>query len=165
MAGLRDARGRLVRPDAVVRAARRSDGGTRAFLIEYDRTRRVDKNFEKFLRYDSLLCSWWRYTELADHGIEPFVVFVCQDKDQQDTFLRAGDHQLTGHVGHASDGASGHEYPGREHMLFAVEVDVHRGDPGARRVPSFPSGHPRRHMDARPVEVELPVSSVALRAA
>jgi protein involved in plasmid replication-relaxation len=165
VAGLRDGRGRLIRPDAIVRAARRSDGGTRAFLIEYDRTRRVDKNFEKFLRYDALLCSWWRYTELADHGVEPFVVFVCQDDDQRDTFLRAADHQLTGHVWHASDGASGHEYPGREHMLFAVEVDVHLGDPGARRVPPFPSGHPRRHAEARLVEVELPICSPALQAA
>ena len=165
VAGLRDGRGRLVRPDAIVRAGRRSDGGTRAFLIEYDRTRRVDKNFEKFLRYDSLLCSWWRYTELADHGIEPFVVFVCQNEDQRDKFLHVADHQLTGHVGHASDGASGHEYPAREHMLFTVEVDMHRGDAGAQRLSPVPSGHPRRHERARPVAVELPVASEAVRAA
>ena len=165
VAGLRDGRGRLVRPDAIVRASRQADGGTRAFLIEYDRTRRVDKNFEKFLRYDSLLCSWWRYTVLADHGVEPFVVFVCQNQDQRDAFLHAADHQLTGHVWHASDGASGHEYPGREHMLFAVEVDIHPGDPGAWRVPPYPTGHPRRHSKDRPVAVELPISPTALQAA
>ena len=165
VSGLRDDRGRLVRPDAIVETERRSAEGTRAFLIEYDRTRRVDKNFEKFLRYDALLCSWWRYTGLADTGIPPFVVFVCQDEHQRDAFLHTADLQLTGHVWHASDGAHGHEYVGRQHLLFAVEVDIHRGDAGVWRVPSFPSDHPQRQAEKRPIAVELPVSSATLRAA
>jgi hypothetical protein len=123
------------------------------------------QDFEKFLRYDALLCSWWRYTDLADTGVPPFVVFVCQDEHQRDAFLHAADRQLTGHVGHASDGARGHEYAGRQQLLFAVEVDIHRGDAGAWHVPSFPSDHPQRQAEKRPVAVELPVSSATLRAA
>lgn len=162
VSGLRDERGRLIRPDAILDVERQSDGGTRPFLIEYDRTRRVDKNFEKFLRYDALLCSWWRYTNLADNGVPPFVIFVCQDEQQRDAFLHAADHQLSGHVGHASDGAQGHEYASRDQMLFVVEVDMHRGDAGARRVPSFPASHPRRRRESRPVAVELPVGECLL---
>jgi hypothetical protein len=165
VSGLRDDRGRLVRPDAIVEIDRESAAGTRAFLIEYDRTRRVDKNFEKFVRYDALLCSWWRYTDLANKRVPPFVIFVCQDERQRDAFLRAADHHLTGYVWHASDGARGHEYVGRQQLLFAVEVDMHRGDAGAWRVPSFPASHPRRQLETRPTAVELPIGSAALHAA
>ena len=55
---------RLVRPDAILEIERR-DGGSRAYLIEYDRTRRIDKNYGKFLRYDTFLCWWWRDSLLA----------------------------------------------------------------------------------------------------
>jgi hypothetical protein len=34
----------------VLEIARRTEPGTLSFLVEYDRTRRVDKNFEKFPR-------------------------------------------------------------------------------------------------------------------
>jgi len=52
--GLRDPRARLVRPDAVLEVARPNGDGSRVFFIEYDRTRRVDKNYESPLRYPSL---------------------------------------------------------------------------------------------------------------
>ncbi|MEJ7715071.1 MAG: hypothetical protein WKF40_04925 [Thermoleophilaceae bacterium] len=35
----------------------------RTIFIEYDRTRRVDKNFEKFRRYDTFLCWWSHFSE------------------------------------------------------------------------------------------------------
>src|SRR5215207_4731570 len=57
--GLYDPRARLVRPDSVLEVA--DDGNrVRVFLVEYDRTRRVDKNFGKFRRYDAFLTWWWR---------------------------------------------------------------------------------------------------------
>ena len=37
----------------------------RPFLIEYDRTSRIDKNYDKFRRYDTFLAWWWRHTQLA----------------------------------------------------------------------------------------------------
>ena len=54
--GLRDPRARLVRPDAVLEVGRPDGDGSRVLFIEYDRTRRVDKNYEKFRRYDTFLC-------------------------------------------------------------------------------------------------------------
>ena len=157
--GLRDPRARLVRPDAILEIARQTTNGTRLYLIEYDRTRRIDKNYEKFLRYDALLCWWWRNSSLAPHRVPPFVVFICQDEQQVETFLDAADHELTGHLWHPSDGAQGHGYPGRDQVLFTVELDIHSGDSTAWQVPQFPPGHAGRATDdAR--GVRLPSSSV-----
>ncbi|MDP9223227.1 MAG: replication-relaxation family protein [Actinomycetota bacterium] len=153
---LREPRARLVRPDAVLDIARRTEDGQRTFLIEYDRTRRVDKNFAKFLRYDAFLCWWWRHTQLAYQGDAPWVVFVCQDDQQRATFLQVADRELTGHLWHASDGAYGHEYVGREQIVFATEVDMHRGEAVAWRVPHFPRGHPGRASDGAVRGVRLP---------
>src|SRR3954452_13489395 len=65
--GLRDPRPRPVCPDAVLEVAGDDAGSpTRLLLVEYDRTRRLDKNFEKFRRYDTFLNWWWQRTHLAD---------------------------------------------------------------------------------------------------
>ncbi len=45
--------------DAVIELDRREWEVPHMLLIEFDRTRRVDKNFEKFLRYDTFLLVWW----------------------------------------------------------------------------------------------------------
>ena len=42
-------------PDAVLEVARTGGEVSRMIFIEYDRTRRVDKNYEKFRRYDTFL--------------------------------------------------------------------------------------------------------------
>lgn len=63
---LSDPRARLVRPDAVLEVARDDTDGSRVFFIEYDRTRRVDKNYEKFRRYDAFLCWWSMHTGYGD---------------------------------------------------------------------------------------------------
>jgi hypothetical protein len=52
-------------------------------FVEYDRTSRVDKNFEKLRRDDTFLCWWISYTAWAD-GPLPYVVLVCQDGDQRE---------------------------------------------------------------------------------
>jgi hypothetical protein len=60
--GLREPQPAYSRPDAVLEIERVNSGsGARTFPIEYDRTRRVDKNYDKFRRYDSFLCWWWRH--------------------------------------------------------------------------------------------------------
>ena len=159
--GLRDVRLRMVRPDAVLEIERRDGIGTTFFLIEYDRTRRVDKNFEKFLRYDCFLCWWWRHTRLARQNTVPFVIFVCQDDDQRATFLDVADRELTGHLWHPSDGLDGHEYVGRDHILFSTEADVHRGAPVASRVPAFPPRHPGRTPDGGTRGVRLPAQAIS----
>ena len=149
---LRDPRARLVRPDAVLKVAR---DGTRLFFIEYDRTRRVDKNYERFRRYDSFLCWWWQHMGYAD-GEPPFVLFVCQDEDQRDRFLRAADRELTGQHWHPSPAADDTVYVGRQRVLFACELDVHIGRLEGRRVPAVPSHDPRRRGAADMRGVRLP---------
>lgn len=83
---------RPVQPDAVLDVAA-ADYDVR-LLVEYDRTRRVDKNFDKFLRYETLLVVWWRATNLGC----PYVVFVCQDAEHRRRFMLAADAELTGHL-------------------------------------------------------------------
>jgi hypothetical protein len=141
--GLRDPRPRLVRPDAVLEVARPDGDGSRVFFIEYDRTQRVDKNYEKFRRYDTFLCWWWLHTSFAD-GDRPFVMFICQDEDQRDRFLTAADRELTGRLWHPSAAADEKAYMGRQRVLFASELDVHIARLEARRVPRVPPGDARR---------------------
>jgi hypothetical protein len=93
----RDPRARPLKPDAVLEVARSDGDGSRVFFIEHDKTRRVDKNYEKFRRYDTFLCWWWQHTSYAD-GDRPFVIFICQDEDQRDRFMIAADHELTGQL-------------------------------------------------------------------
>jgi Replication-relaxation len=155
--GLSDRKARLLRPDALLELPRRG-GGSHTFLVEHDRTRRVDKNYDKFRRYDSFVCWWWRqHPAWAERGEAPFVLFVCQDEDQRDLFLAAADRELSGHLWHPSVGADEHVYVGRRRVLFACEIDMHAGHLDAWRLPSLPPGHPRRRgREAEVRAVRLP---------
>jgi hypothetical protein len=155
--GLRDPRPRLLRPDALLQLPRRS-GPSLNLLVEHDRTRRVDKNYDKFRRYDAFLCWWWRHHPTwGERGDAPFVLFVCQDEDQRDLFLAAADRELTGHLWHPSVGASQHVYVGRRRVLFACELDIHAGHAEAWRLPALPPRHPgRQGRDADLHPVRLP---------
>jgi hypothetical protein len=142
--GLKAPGPRTVAPDAVLEIARSDSDGSRIFLIEYDRTTRVDKNYEKFRRYDAFLTWWWRHTAFTDGGEPPWVLFVCQDESHRDRFLAAADRDLTGRLWHPSASPSEAHYLGRRRTLFACEPDAHAGVLEARRVPAFPPGHPHR---------------------
>ncbi len=152
--GLHDTGPRSICPDAVVEvAADRPDQEPRLLLIEYDRTRRLDKNYDKLRRYDSFLNWWWELSDLAERRSPPFVLFVCQDEEQRSDFLAAGDRELIGHRWHPSVDSEHHTYFGRRQMLFVVEVDVHAGLLEARRLPSFPAGHSSRQAEVRRVRI------------
>jgi hypothetical protein len=161
---LRDPRARLLRPDAVLELAR-DNGHVRTILVEYDRTRRVDKNYEKFRRYDAFLCWWWRYTPYAGHPALPFVVFVCQAEAQRAQFVTAADQELTGHRWHPSAGLERHEYVGRRRILFALEHDAHKGLLEAWQLPAFPPGHPARNAAVRRVRLAGRVAQLSDHAA
>jgi Replication-relaxation len=138
--GLVDPRARLVRPDAVLEVECDDGHGPQVVFVEYDRTRRVDKNYEKFRRYDAYLNWWWRYTELRDAGA-PVVVFVCQDAVQVELFVKAADSELTGHLWHPGVSPDRYRYIGRRNMMFVRERDAHDGDLRPWRVPEFPREH------------------------
>jgi hypothetical protein len=155
--GLRDPQPRPVVPDAGLTIANESGEGERSFLLEYDRTSRIDKNFDKFRRYDNLVTSWWRDTKLADHSDAPYILFVCQNEAQRDDFLTRADQELTGHRWHPNHPADPHQYTGRRHILFCDERDIHHGHCEARRLPPYPPGHPARNGgDAETRGVRLP---------
>jgi Replication-relaxation len=118
-------------PDAALDVALEG-GGTRTYLVEFDRTKRPDKNRSKFLRYDALFAWWWRETDLADQPSLPKVVFVCCDEDSVVAFMQAANEAFT----LAPDSFTG--YPGRRQALFVVERDIHAGDARAWRLPPEP---------------------------
>jgi Replication-relaxation len=142
--GLRAPRPRTVTPDAILEIARDDGDGSRLFLIEYDRTNRVDRNYEKFRRYDAFLTWWWRHTPLGDRGEPPWVLFVCQDEPHCEKFMRAAERDLTGQLWHPAVDPSEKRYPGRQRILFACEADIHAGVLEARRVPAYPPKHHQR---------------------
>ena len=157
---LKDQRARLIRPDAVLELLD-EHGYLRTILVEYDRTRRVDKNYDKFCRYDTFLCSWWRRSAYGDQPAPPWVLFICQNAEQRETFLAAADHELTGHRWHPSASPDRYEYIGRRHILFAVEHDAHAGNPEAWQLPAFPAGHPARDASVRRERLTAPRPSQA----
>jgi hypothetical protein len=84
----------------------------------------------------------------------PYVLFVCQDGDQRERFLHGADHQLAGHHWHASASPDQQDHVGRQHVLFAIEPDAHRGRLArssshpytGSRSPSPTSGRPARQL-------------------
>jgi hypothetical protein len=152
--GLRARRPLPVYPDAVVeiRGEHPADE-SRILLIEYDRTRRLDKNYDKLERYDAFLNWWWRFTSLGTRASPPFVLFVCQDEEQRERFLAAADHRLTGHRWHPDLAPDSSEFVGRGRTLFASEVDAHIRLVEARRLPAVPRGHPDRDERVRRVRL------------
>jgi protein involved in plasmid replication-relaxation len=150
---LRDPRARLLRPDAALEVVCTDAEGVRTNLVEYDRTRRLDKNYDKFRRYDAFLCWWWRYSAYADQPAPPLVIFVCQTQEQRQQFLAAADYELTGHHWHPSAAPERHDYVGRTRLLFALEHDAHAGILEAWQLPRFPPRHPARDPAVRRVRL------------
>lgn len=121
---------RPVQPDALLDVAA-ADHDVRVF-VEYDRTRRVDKNYDKFLRYETLLTAWWRATDLGC----PFVVFVCQDADHRRRFMNAADLELIGHLSGWTEASRQERYFARDRTLFVLESDIRNGEATAMLLPS-----------------------------
>lgn len=141
---------RPVQPGAVLDVAS-GDRDVRVF-VEYDRTRRVDKNFDKFLRYETLLVVWWRATSLGC----PYVVFVCQDVDHRRRFLLATDNELTGHLFANTEEGFREHYTARDRTPFVLESDIHNGDAKALALPPVPPRHERREQPPSVRRVALP---------
>jgi predicted transcriptional regulator len=141
---------RPVQPDALLDVA--ATGGDAHVFVEYDRTRRVDKNFDKFLRYQSLLVVWWRETGLG----YPYVIFVCQDAEHRRRFVYAADSELTGHLNHGVGEYREERFTARDRMLFALEGDIREGKTTALALPAVPPRHDQRTNPASVRHVPLP---------
>jgi Replication-relaxation len=122
-------------------------------FVEYDRTRRVDKNYDKFRRYEAFLAGWWP-TVTPLRSRRPAVVFICQDDDHRRRFVDAADWQLTAYQQRWADLNPSREYVARDRVLFAIEEHIRTGRPGAVRLPHHPPSSPNR--DGRLRGVWLP---------
>jgi hypothetical protein len=95
-------------------------------LIELDLTERPAYNHDKLLAYDAFLCGWClehpRYKTL---GTRPVVVFTCRDERALLGCAQEADEALTGRIGLMGTPAEQWHYAGREHVLFALEADMH----------------------------------------
>jgi hypothetical protein len=157
--GLQEPGARPVFPDAVLEIERHDGRLPRTFLLEHDRTHRVDKNFDKFRRYDAFLTTWFPSSKFAPPGSDdpPYVLFICQDPDQRELFLDAADHEVTGYRWQPNMRPDEHQYVGRRRILFATELDMHAGEIEALRLPPYPPRHPSRSVQSHQVRrVKLP---------
>jgi hypothetical protein len=107
----------------------------------------------------------WRYSVHTELTGPPFVVFVCQTKEQREQFIAAADRELTGHHWHPSAGPEHHDYVGRHRVLFALEHDAHAVLAGAATLilgptleawqpPKRPPGHPAQDGTVRRVRLQ-----------
>jgi hypothetical protein len=126
-------------------------------LVELDLTERPSYNREKFLAYDAFLCGWCsEYPRYKTLGTRPVVLFVCRDERSLLGCAKVADEVLTGRVGVMGAPADQWYHPGREHMLFARETDIHGARLNVFALPSLPpsvreSLTGERHLSVRPV--------------
>jgi hypothetical protein len=128
-----------------------------ALFVEYDRTRRVDKNYDKFRRYEALLAGWWNHALPAETQ-RPAVVFICQDDEHRERFLAAADWQLTAHQTRWADLNPEREYPVRDRVVFALEHDIREGRAEGVRLPRQPPAVANR--DNRVRGLRLPAGPI-----
>jgi hypothetical protein len=113
----------------------------------------VDKNYDKFRRYEALLAGWWKHA-LPTETQRPGVVFICQDNEHRERFLAAADWQLTAHQTRWADLNPEREYPVRDRFVFALEADIRDARAEAVRLPRQPPAVANR--DNRVRGVQLP---------
>jgi hypothetical protein len=149
--------GRPIAPDAALEVVRPS-GNLAYVLVEYDRTRRVDKNFDKFRRYEMFLSTWWSRHDHSERG-RPWLVFVCEDEDQLWRFLNAADREFGASRAGEYDEAGGRRrriFVARQATLFALAQDLFDGSSRAWRVPPIPLGQDGRSADDEAEQLQLP---------
>ncbi len=108
-------------------------------MIELDLTDRAAYNHAKFARYDTFLTGWWsqtrRYQQIATR---PGVLFLCSTPQIALSYATAADQIMRGSIG--ATGSPTHEryYPGRQHIFFAHETAIYRGDLTVLALPALP---------------------------
>ncbi|MGO9763104.1 MAG: replication-relaxation family protein [Solirubrobacteraceae bacterium] len=128
-----------IEPDAICEIHIPEERLTIDLFIELDLTDRASYNIEKFRRYDAFLCGWWtehrRYRQLRTR---PGILFVCTTPEMAIAYARAADQTMAGSIGVTGSPAQDRYYPGRDHIFFATESDLHNGDLAALALPPLP---------------------------
>ncbi len=110
-------------------------------MIELDDRLAGNGGAGKLERYDHFLAGWSVHTRRYGGRMDavPLVVFVCRDRARARECARRADPLLRACRAYAGEYPFDWEYPGREHILFASERDMHEGLPRAYGVPRLPS--------------------------
>jgi hypothetical protein len=123
-------------------------------LVELDLTARPSYNHDKFLAYDAFLCGWsLAHRRYQTQGTRPAVVFVCPDAHATLACAREADEALTGRIGVMGTPPEHWYFPGRDHLFFAVEADLHRRDLSALALAPLPPGLRERLTGQRDLEI------------
>jgi hypothetical protein len=120
------ARRERIEPDAVLRTSGHKTDAPTDVLVEFQMAAHPGLA-AKFRRYDDMLAGWSlalaRYREL---GCRPVVVVVAPE-ERLDEIVRIADQHLVRAIRHDYAPNLAGYYPGREHILFCRESDMHRG--------------------------------------
>ena len=71
-------------------------------------------------------------------GTAPVVVFIVEDERQAIRYLRTADRVVTTRIAEAGTPEDEWPCPGRQHIVFAVERDIHMGSFEALALPELP---------------------------
>jgi hypothetical protein len=108
-------------------------------LIEVDRTQKASKNRRKFKRYDAFLTCWGlHHPRVQELETRPVVIFTSPDDQSMRALMKAADEEMTGRIGRTGDPEHAWYYPGRDHILFTIEDEIHHGSMLAWRLPKLP---------------------------
>lgn len=108
-------------------------------LVEIDRTQKPAKNLRKFARYDAFLTGWGLFHPRVEQlGTRPIAIFTSPDERSMLALMKAADEVMTGRIGWTGDPALAWYYPGRDHVLFTTENEIHHGSMRAWRLPKLP---------------------------
>jgi len=112
-------------------------------LVEVDRTRRPARNLDKFQRYDQFLTGWGLlHPRVEQLGTRPIAIFTSPNEPSMLALMKAADEVMTGRIGWTGEPEHTWYYPGRDHVLFTTETEIHRGSMLAWRLPE-PAGAAR----------------------
>ncbi|MGH2946711.1 MAG: replication-relaxation family protein [Solirubrobacteraceae bacterium] len=132
---------REVKPDLALELRVETLKLTFDVLVELDLTARPSYNRDKFLAYDACLCGWsLAHRRYQTQGTRPVVVFVCPDARAALACAREADEAMTGRLGVMGTQPEHWYFPGRDHLFFAVEPDVHHRSLAALALPALPPG-------------------------
>ena len=123
-------------------------------LVELDLTARPSYNRDKLLSYDAFLCGWsLAHRRYQTQGTRPAVIFVCPDARTTLSLAQEADDVMTGRIGALGTGPEHWYYPGRDHVFFALEADIHHRDLSALALAPRPAGLRERLTGERDLEL------------
>jgi hypothetical protein len=132
---------------------------TADMLVELDLTDRPSYNRDKLRAYDAFLCGWsLAHPRYRAQGTRPAVVFVSRNHHAALSCATEADELMTGRIGPMGAPVEHWYHAGRDHLLFAVEADVHQGELTALKLPAHPPGVRQQLLSSR----ELALEAVAL---